>query len=83
MKTIYKYRITGKPISLPYGYKILTVGFSDESPCVWVELDSEAECTEKLYIDYIGTGWVVPGTGIYVGTVMSPDGFVCHVYREE
>lgn len=83
MKTVYKYPITGKPISLPYEYKILTVGFSDESVCVWIELESDVGCTEKLYIDYIGTGWEVTGTGIYVGTVIAPDGFVWHVYKEE
>lgn len=85
MKTVYKYKLNqGKvtKIHLPAGYKILTVGMSENFICVWIEHFLGMQETETLILDYVGTGWEFKHAPEYVGTVFDSDMYVWHVYKE-
>lgn len=97
MKTIYKYVISNTPelvsgenlgakIALPVGSKVLCCKIQNkEDICVWVELDTEVEEKEQVFITIYGTGWdmcQLKGLNYeYLDTIMIGDGFfVYHVY---
>lgn len=86
MKTIYKYPLNhGRPTALILAtdYRIVHVGIDGHNRiCVWVEFSQEADPTERLILDYVGTGWDVSDSSEYIGTAITSDGFVWHVYKE-
>lgn len=87
MKTIHKYPIHKHcltSISLPQGYKVLTVGIDPHKEiCVWVEFEKGKKPTEYLYLNIVGTGWEIESVAQeYVGTVFDSDMYVWHVYKE-
>lgn len=97
MKTIYKYVISNIPdvvsganlsanLSLPVGAKILCCKIQKHvDVCVWVELDTEVEQKENVFIAIYGTGFnmkQLEGREYkYIDTFMVGEGvYVYHVY---
>ncbi len=85
MKTIWKYKLetTGtQSLSLPTGYKILTVQMQDLQVCLWVLVDSE-EKKKAILIDIFGTGHYISNVKRnYIGTYQLKGGaLVFHVFE--
>lgn len=100
MITIYKYElvsaielISGSKVAellkLPTGARVLSVGVQKDKVCAWILLDNEAPATNKVYVQFIGTGWPVRFPNdvpnpIFVDTVSLYDGdFMYHVFMGE
>ena len=100
MITIYKYElvsvidlISGTKVAellkLPTGARVLSVGVQKDKVCAWILLDNEAPTNNKVYVQFIGTGWPVRfpddvPNPIFVDTVSLYDGdFMYHVFMGE
>lgn len=61
MRTIYKYEMPaggGSVISLPQGFKPLSVGLDPRGIiCMWAEIDTKITKYVKVDFAAIGTGW--------------------------
>jgi hypothetical protein len=71
-------------IHMPKGAKVLCVQMQHGDPCLWAEVDSEAE-VEPMRFFWRGTGHSVefPFLVGYVGTVQMMDGtLVFHLYKK-
>ena len=84
MNTIWKIplEITDtQQIMLPKGYELLPVDMQGFQLCMWIKLNPEAE---KLPVAIVvkGTGREVQDGLIHLGTVLTRDGFVWHVFEE-
>lgn len=86
MYTIYKYEvpIDGVDLLVPVGGRFLKVGTQRERVCVWVLVDTDAQCVlRKLRV--FGTGHAIeaPDKLTYLGTTQQLDGaFIWHVFEE-
>ena len=80
MRAIWKYRSQASPISMPKGAIPLHVGLQDGTAHMWVEVDPNAEMTDRHF--YVaGTGHpVIKPDDIYIGTWMDGS-FVWHLYE--
>ena len=48
---------------------------------LWATVDTDSESTDvKFFI--VGTGYLLPKSGVYIGTVPMPSGLVWHVFTE-
>lgn len=100
MITIYKYELVSaidlisgtkvaELLNLPTGARVLSVGVQKDKVCAWILLDNEAPATNKVYVQFIGTGWPVRFPNdvpnpIFVDTVSLYDGdFMYHVFMGE
>jgi hypothetical protein len=86
MRTIYKYPLEitdAQTIKMPEGAKILSVHNQGGTTCLWAEVDTDKELTERA-IEIFGTGnpmWVDMGVQReFIGTVLDRQ-FVRHVYE--
>lgn len=89
MKTIWKYPLTTETrciIGMPEGAEILTIQVQNNVPCVWAEVDTEAELEERVFC-FFATGEEIGFDGqeydyLYVGTVQLYNGAsVLHVFE--
>ena len=85
MKTIWKYVVPvglgdNLEISIPKGYKVLTVQMQGGVPTIWVELDP-LNPEVSAYFRWIGTGHNLPDYSTsYIGTVQI-DWIVLHLFE--
>lgn len=84
MKTIWKYQLAltdgQQVLAMPKGARILHLGYQNQVPTLWAEVDSEAD-KEPRYFQIHGTGHPVANGGTYLGTVQASSSiFVWHVY---
>lgn len=84
-KTVWKYELTVKDVNhleIPKGGKILTLQVQNDTPCIWILVDSEAE-KETRRFGLIGTGHFTRHENIeYVGTFQMYHGnLVWHVFE--
>lgn len=86
MNVIHKYPLTNGHnfISLPNGSKVVHFGLQGPGMCIWVEKPTNPDIvvTTHEFIIY-GTGWEIPAFNEHVGTVVTSDGFVWHLYKVE
>lgn len=85
MRTIWKYALVvsaEQHLDIPKGAKLLTVDAQDGVPCLWAQVDPEAEKVVVRLLT-VGTGHEFSGwEGEYIGTYQLPAvKFVGHVYR--
>jgi len=97
MRTIWKLKLEIVDIQefvLPKGTAVLHIGVQGTQPCMWVELDPEAEVETRKFMT-VGTGHEVPENGTYRGSYCIGDGkrqlvqrqlveptfFVGHIYE--
>lgn len=82
-QSVWKYPITELVLQeheMPKGARILTVQRQGEQPCVWAEVDTEAEKATRL-LKVVGTGRPEAGDGgQYIGTWQDDLGFVWHLF---
>lgn len=100
MITIYKYELVSvidlisgakvaELLNLPTGARVLSVGVQKDTVCAWILLDNEAPATNKVYVQFIGTGWQVRfpedvPAPMFVDTVSLYNGdFMYHVFMGE
>lgn len=86
MKTIWKYTLrVGQvnQLTLPRTKKILHVGNQREEICVWFEVDTLYELSEKEHsFVVVGTGQVVESNWHHIGSAIFAGGdLVWHVYE--
>lgn len=85
MQKIFKYLLPLTPlntISLPSGFKVLSVQIQHGNICMWVQLDPGAKHV-MTQIAILATGETFPRgyDGCYAGTVLSPNGMeVYHIF---
>ena len=84
MRTIYKYKLEVKSeqiICTPRGARILSLQVQDSTPCLWVEVDPNAEGVDRdIYMYGTGHPIAVEHRGAtFLGTVQI-DGFVWHYF---
>lgn len=86
MSKIYKYPLlmTGEQtVTFPKGSRIIHVGVQDGIICIWARVDPDAE-PRKVSVYIYGTGDEVPDDIVeHAGTVITPNGFVWHVYLKQ
>lgn len=76
-------------LNLPTGARVLSVGVQKDKVCAWILLDNEAPATNKVYVQFVGTGWSVRfpddvPNPMFVDTVSLYDGdFMYHVFMGE
>lgn len=100
MITIYKYELVSvidlisgakvaELLNLPTGARVLSIGVQKDTVCAWILVDNEAPATNKVYVQFIGTGWQVRfpedvPAPMFVDTVSLYDGdFMYHVFMGE
>lgn len=86
MRTIYKYQIPLDAqcfkLTLRHGVRILDVQIQNGVPCLWAEIDTDAE-EEVFYFFIQGTGNpILEESRYYLGTWQARE-FVWHLYSEE
>lgn len=82
MKTIYKYRLSGRyttTLELPKQAQILSVQSQEGVPTLWALVDTSKEL-EQRYFTVVGTGWEVEEEVCHIGTYMEGM-FVWHVFE--
>jgi hypothetical protein len=82
MKTVYKYPIpiTSEKFSLqlPFGFKVLRIGFQNEKLFMWVEVNKDNHPVETRFLIF-GTGQDIPSGANYLSTYeIGP--LVFHIY---
>lgn len=86
MRTIWKYSIRlidGPQILLvPPQSKLVAFQKQGEHLAVWAEVYSNAEPTQRIQVEVVGTGHSLPDDHKYFGTVQDPP-FVWHLYVED
>jgi hypothetical protein len=83
MKMIHKLSvpIDGKQHSLSFDGNIVYVGYQTGNQLTfWFEFNPEIHSTRTRLFRVYGTGWEIPSTAYYRGTVQV-DGFVWHLYE--
>ena len=86
MKTIWKYEINipYQRLMIPKGGKVLTFQRQHESRCLWIEVDTETELEERVFIAF-GTGHPILGTEnlTYIGSIQEHNGaLIWHLFEE-
>jgi hypothetical protein len=66
-------------IFIPQDHKILSVGIQGQQIVFWAEVDPDSPKVDETYL-VIGTGWIIPENGIYIGTVQYGI-LVWHLYK--
>ncbi len=82
MKTVYKYRLTGKyttTLQLPKQAQILSVQMQEGVPTLWALVDPTEELIPR-YFSIVGTGWEIEEEVTHIGTFME-GAFVWHVFE--
>lgn len=81
MRTIFKFQIDPGMQTIP-AKRVVHVGVDPTgdpaAPCVWAEVDTERACAVDVIAH--GTGHPVPHSLGHVGSVVTPVGFVWHVF---
>lgn len=83
MISVHKYILKVKNnLSLPEGYKILSVAEQRGDVCLWVQLDTDKIKSCDRTIEVFGTGHNIPKHEInFIGTVLQHGGdLVLHVF---
>lgn len=84
MRAVFKYVIDlpVTELTLPIGFKVLTVQGQNNQVCIWGEVDKDAP-TEKVVFEIYGAGHDIPDSGRkYIGTAQVHEGaLVWHVYQ--
>jgi len=87
MITVYKYKASclgAFSLELPEWYEILHYGIQDGSAYIWVKVDTDDD-VETVRFHAYGTGWPIGDSDkdfhIHVGTVITDDGFVWHLFE--
>lgn len=81
-RTIYKYNLplTGQIVQIPAHVKPLYVAMQGHNPMLWAEIDTDNKSDDRMKVYCVGTGWPIPGSLTYIGTVQDGAGFVWHFY---
>lgn len=66
-------------VSMPEGAEIVSAGSQDGTLVVWA-ICNPARPRVQRKIAVVGTGWPVPETGVFIGTVQMTTGLVWHVF---
>lgn len=85
MKTIHKYDLSGSRSHLiPEGFKILHVASQYDRICVWCEVDTASK-NKLVKFRVYGTGWNLDEepSGHYIGTVLTQESYVWHIYHQK
>lgn len=87
-REVWKYPFkTTSPITVevPYAAKIVHVGVdpADDGflPCVWIERQTQRPAKMQWVLSFVGTGMEIDDDRVHVGSVVTPNGLVWHVYR--
>jgi hypothetical protein len=87
MRTVWKYQLgfgseltDGIEIDIPHGARILMTGVQGGSLTLWAEVNSDSP-TERRRFCLVGTGFEVPPSAVYLGTVYPNSAYVFHVYE--
>lgn len=83
MRTIWKYKIDGNNIEVPYGSKILSVANQNDVPVVWFDVDDDMIQMETWVICIVVTGGNIPtnNRAEFIGTILLHNGSdVLHIY---
>ena len=67
-------------ISMPKGAKILSVQTQRGHPCLWAEVDPEAE-SQNIYLYIYGTGHTIKNLPQKFLGAVQMDSFVWHIYE--
>lgn len=81
-RRIYKYALPlpGETYRLPANITPRHVALQHDKPCLWAEVDIDAEpSNDRITVYCIGTGFDIPDGLTYIGTVQQ-HGFVWHFY---
>lgn len=87
-KKIFKYPIKVEDVQMvemPRGAVVLTVQTQQEIPCIWAEVDPDAEKVRRQFRTY-GTGHAMDAgpDRLYIGTYQLRGGsLVFHVYTDQ
>ena len=87
MKKIYKYKLKmefdNQVVVMPVGARIVHVEAQHGVPCMWAEVDVDAQINKRQFL-IVNTGFVIPNGYRYVGTFMLLGGdYVGHIYENE
>ena len=83
MKTICKYVLNSTNVQMPKGAKILTIQSQKGVPCIWAEVDQEANPETRIF-SIRGTGHIFneADRGEYIGSIQELDGaLIWHIYE--
>ena len=86
MTTIWKYPLYGPvtDVEMPVGAEIIFCADQAGIPSIWARVEDEGDPrTEVRTFVHVGTGHPVAEDLHYVGTAMTPQGFVWHVHERE
>lgn len=71
MRTIWKYTLKlaqDMTVPMPEGARILHGGVSAGVPCLWAEVESEAEPVPRRFAAFGTGGWMPEGLGPHIAT---------------
>lgn len=76
MRRIWKFRLDVDgadgdkiAVAMPAGARVLHLGLQMGRPCLWADVDPEAEVVTRI-VQIVGTGFEPPADGVYLGTLM-------------
>ncbi len=84
MRTVWKITLNQpeQDFDLPQGARVVHVATQDDSPCLWLEVETMSRLIHYRTFAAYGTGHVVPDDAFYVGTARGiAGGLVFHVYE--
>lgn len=84
MRVVHKFEFEAKSgvqiINIPIAFKILRVDSQHNIPCMWAEVETSFDLTERQFHLFC-TGEKIPGHMSYAGTCLLDDGsYVLHLY---
>lgn len=89
MKTVWKFPLKpGRNVIEAVAAKVIHVGVdpagAQDGPAIWVECVPTASDVYlgSIIVTAFGTGHDIPEAWVHLGSVVTPVGFVWHVYRE-
>src|SRR5262245_36523650 len=87
MRTVHKFDIPGIGVVLPLParptQKFLHFGLDGELDlCIWVEVNTTEPISEEWFVFIVRTGGNIPDCYLQLGTGVTPEGFVWHLYRK-
>ena len=56
-------------VVIPIGADIIRIGHQHNNPCIWAAVNPEEKQTEEVEIEMYGTGEIINGYHVYVGSV--------------
>ena len=84
MLTIWKYElgiVDEQTITLPVNYELLALQMQNNTPCIWVLVDTESPQKDIKLVTY-GTGHTILNHSTYIGTYQTGP-LVFHVFVED